>query len=133
MKSKKTNAKRQVVSHTVQPVVGLLTVTFHFFDKKFSANEYGYTCKLPSIPRIGEEISLPDLEGGGPLYHKDTLWAASNAVVEDVTWFLDDGDDGVEVAVYCEMLWEYPDQPNPSVLRSPLGGDKEQPVVGSLN
>ena len=22
---------------------------------------------------------------------------------------------------------------NPSVLRSPLGGDKEQPVVGSLN
>lgn len=109
MKRGNTNAKRKPLAVAVQPVVGLLTVTFHFFDKKFSANEYGWTCELPSIPRIGDEISLPDLEGGGPLYHKDTLWAASNAIVEDVTWFLDDC---VEVVVYCDLLWEYPDQPN---------------------
>lgn len=109
MKRGNTNAKRKTLAVAFQPVVGLLTVTFYFRDKKFSANEYGWTCELPSIPRIGDEISLPDLEGGGPLYHKDTLWAASNAIVEDVTWFLDDC---VEVVVYCDLLWEDPDQPN---------------------
>lgn len=97
--------------------------------RQVKANEYEWTCKLPSIPRIGDEISLPDLEGGGPLYHKDTLWAASNAVVKDVTWFLDDD---LEVAVYCVLRLEYPDQPNQRVLGSESPSVPSNPLLDSL-
>lgn len=84
-----------------------MKVTFSFFDRKFKfSHDYNWECEMDLIPRIGDEVSLPDLDEGGPMWHNKTLWNASNAVVEDVTWYLEERDrEEAEVAVYCRILW----------------------------
>lgn len=53
-------------------------------------------------------------------------WAKTTIMVREHSVSSFRGDDVVEFAHPLCIA-------NPSVLRSPLGGDKEQPVVGSLN
>lgn len=77
-----------------------MNVTFDFFDRKFFKHEMSWSCKMTSIPRIGDEISLPALENGGPLYHRK--FNASHAMVESIVWRLEDE----EVSIYCHIVWE---------------------------
>ena len=51
-------------------------------------------------------------------------------IVDALTGIAWDEEDAGQIKAY--HAGEY-NIPIPSVLRSPLGGDKEQPVVGSLN
>lgn len=84
-------------------------------DWKFETLEHGgeYPDMMP------QAIRATDAKGRSCLYVPISV----NGKVVDSKGFVFDSAEKARV--------EY--SPNPSVLRSPLGGDKEQPVVGSLN
>ena len=86
-----------------------MRVDFAFFDRRFRKHGYQWNgAECGGVPRAGDEIVLPGLEGGGPLRHKSAKWRAISSVVESVTWWLADAKNGPvddSVTVYCRILW----------------------------
>ena len=90
-----------------------MKLDFTFFDRDHDGKyDYDWECDCTAVPRIGDEVMLPGLEGGGPLCnhedYKEATLSASAAIVDNIAWNLesDDSDDGVEVWIYCYILWE---------------------------
>lgn len=91
----------------IEQLVGprLLCVLFDFFDRRFDfRNDYGFEVDLAFVPRRGDEVRLPGIEGGGPLRDLQSGATAEYGLVESVIWDVDQ-EDGPSVHVMCKIEW----------------------------
>lgn len=85
----------------------MIEAEFTFYDRMFeNAHEFSWECQLGHVPRKGDRISLPDTDE-----LRQGRMSASYAVVEEVVWYLADGDEADSVTIHCCILWESMDNP----------------------
>lgn len=107
MKRGKTKAKRKPLAVVVKPVVGHLPDGFNPFAALYRVS---LTCK----------VARDALDGN---LEPTVNFTPSEFALFNICHALED----------LATAMAFFNKPNPKVLRSPLGGDKEKPVVGTLN